>query len=77
MENKKLFSDFSSVLETEILDDLQMNAIEAGGACQQSCKKSCQPGNQNYNIGNGNNMNINKGALETTNKSLEANSFIG
>ena len=36
MDNKKLFSKFSSILESEILDDVQMNALEAGSSCEES-----------------------------------------
>ncbi len=53
MKNKLSFSNFASITESQILDDAQMNAIEAGSSCELSCKKSCQPGNQNSNIGNG------------------------
>lgn len=58
MDNKKLFSKFSSILESEILDDVQMNALEAGSSCEESCKKSCKPGNQNTNIGNGSSLEL-------------------
>lgn len=60
MERKLSFSQFASIAESQILDDAQMNAIEAGDSCTQSCKKSCQPGNQNSNIGNGNSADISK-----------------
>ena len=43
------FQRFGSVLEAEVLDEQQMNSLEAGGNCDWGCKKSCQPGNQNEN----------------------------
>ncbi len=60
MERKLSFSQFASIAESQILDDAQMNAIEAGDSCTQSCKKSCQPGNQNTNVGNGNSAEVDK-----------------
>lgn len=60
MERKLSFSQFASIAESQILDDAQMNAIEAGDSCTQSCKKSCQPGNQNSNVGNGNSVDLSK-----------------
>ncbi len=60
MERKLSFSQFASIKESQILDDAQMNAIEAGDSCVQSCKKSCQPGNQNTNVGNGNSTEVGK-----------------
>ena len=60
MEKKLSFSQFASIKETQFLDDAQMNAIEAGDSCTQSCKKSCQPGNQNTNVGNGNSAEVGK-----------------
>ena len=44
------FQNFGSVLEAEVLDEQQMNSLEAGAKCQGGCKKSCQPGNQNSNV---------------------------
>lgn len=38
MERKLSFSQFASIAESQILDDAQMNAIEAGDSCTQSCK---------------------------------------
>ena len=40
------FQNFGSVLESEVLDEQQMNSLEAGGSCEKGCKKSCKPGNQ-------------------------------
>lgn len=48
MGNKVMFEKFGSVLETEVLDQQQMNALEAGGSCESGCKKSCKMGNQNH-----------------------------
>lgn len=47
MNKQKLFKDFASVMEAEVLDQSQMDSIEAGGSCNNGCKKSCKPGNQN------------------------------
>lgn len=32
---------FNSISQTEILTDAQLDEIEAGGACEQCCKKGC------------------------------------
>lgn len=32
---------FNSISQTEILSDAQLDEIEAGGACEQCCKKGC------------------------------------
>lgn len=48
-ENKINFAELEN---TEFLSDEMMNGIDAGGCT--SCKKACQPGNQNSNVGNGN-----------------------
>ena len=45
--NKEMFRNFAPVLESEVLDEHQMNALEAGGKCESGCKKSCKPGEQN------------------------------
>lgn len=45
--NKEMFRNFAPVLESEVLDEQQMNALEAGGTCEKGCKKSCKPGEQN------------------------------
>lgn len=52
--NVKALSEFSSILESEVLNDVQMNALEAGSRCESGCKQACHPGNQNKNTGNGN-----------------------
>lgn len=32
---------FNSISQTEVLTDAQLDEIEAGGACDQCCKKGC------------------------------------
>lgn len=32
---------FNSISQTEILTDAQLDEIEAGGTCDQCCKKGC------------------------------------
>ena len=48
MDNKRMFKDFGSVADSEVLDQHQMDALEAGGNCESGCKKSCKMGNQNH-----------------------------
>lgn len=48
-ENK---TNFEELENTEFLSDEMMSGIDAGGCT--SCKKACQPGNQNSNVANGN-----------------------
>lgn len=50
---KKLSIKYKPISETDYLSDSQLASIEAG-SCDAACKKSCMPGNQNANIGNGN-----------------------
>ena len=40
MDNKRMFKDFGSVADSEVLDQHQMDALEAGGNCESGCKKS-------------------------------------
>ena len=47
MDRKTMFNNFASVSESEMLNAIQMQALEAGGSCEAGCKKSCKPGNQN------------------------------
>ena len=47
MDNKRMFKDFGSVADSEVLDQQQMDALEAGGNCESGCKKACMPGRQN------------------------------
>lgn len=41
--NVKALSEFSSILESEVLNDVQMNALEAGSRCESGCKQACHP----------------------------------
>lgn len=52
-ENK---TNFPELENTEFLSDEMMNGIDAGGCT--SCKKACQPGHQNSNVGNGNSVEL-------------------
>lgn len=47
MENKRMFKDFASVAEAEVLDQNQLDALEAGDSCEAGCKKDCKIGHQN------------------------------
>lgn len=51
MDKKNSFL-YKSISETDIMDDNQLDAIEAG-ACDGGCRKACLPGNQNAGNGNG------------------------
>ncbi len=46
MKNENFKRKFPSIDETQILNNEMMDVIESGSSCEQSCKKSCQPGNK-------------------------------
>lgn len=48
MKDEKIFKNFGSIAEFEVLDSSQMNSLEAGAACESGCKKACMGGGQNY-----------------------------
>ena len=47
MEKNNMFKNFAPVLESEVLDEQQMNTLEAGAKCESGCKKACLGGGQN------------------------------
>lgn len=47
MIGKHDFQQFGTIMQSELLDEQQMNSLQAGGKCEIGCKKSCYAGNQN------------------------------
>lgn len=51
MKKDELFSNFASVMETEFLDQTQMDSLQGGAKCEAACKKGCTLGRQNSSKG--------------------------
>jgi bacteriocin-like protein len=43
---EKFVENFPKVDQSQLMSDEELNSIE-GGACSESCKQACQPGNMN------------------------------
>ena len=47
---EKFIEKFPAIDQSQLLSDDDLNSIE-GGACKESCKQACQPGNMNGSVG--------------------------
>ncbi|MDR1370001.1 MAG: hypothetical protein LBJ72_07755 [Dysgonamonadaceae bacterium] len=46
---EEFIENFPKIDQSQLLSDEQLDSIE-GGACEQSCKQACQPGNMNGTV---------------------------
>ncbi|MDR0681061.1 MAG: hypothetical protein LBG15_04305 [Dysgonamonadaceae bacterium] len=46
---EEFIEKFPKIDQSQLLSDEQLNSIE-GGACKESCKQACQPGNMNGTV---------------------------